>query len=210
MNDPEIEAERMPDGGGRAWECGEETRKGVQAGRVLLALTPSCLLDVYSPRPVLPPQSLLSYAPLRPQRSSPRPSANSSAFLLRSTPITPTMAHEEKNTASGEEHVQMLEVREEKDQGDLLPSPVSATAARAPASKAKLSATMIIPVWIILSSAVIIYNNHLYNTLQFRYPVFLVTWHLTFAVSSAPSLLDVYDGRGAAPRVCPTLSLSGV
>ncbi|KAL1949058.1 hypothetical protein VTO73DRAFT_10864 [Trametes versicolor] len=91
------------------------------------------------------------------------------------------MAHEEKNTASGEEHVQMLEVREEKDQGDLLPSPVSAAAARAPASKAKLSATMIIPVWIILSSAVIIYNNHLYNTLQFRYPVFLVTWHLTFA-----------------------------
>ncbi|EIW55062.1 TPT-domain-containing protein [Trametes versicolor FP-101664 SS1] len=91
------------------------------------------------------------------------------------------MAHEEKHTASSEEHVQMLEVREEKDQGDLLPSPVSATAARAPASKAKLSATMIIPVWIILSSAVIIYNNHLYNTLQFRYPVFLVTWHLTFA-----------------------------
>lgn len=120
------------------------------------------------------------------------------------------MAHEEKNTASSEEHVQMLEVREEKDQGDLLPSPVSATAARAPASKAKLSATMIIPVWIILSSAVIIYNNHLYNTLQFRYPVFLVTWHLTFAVSSAPSLPDVYDGRGAVPRVCPTLSLSGV
>ncbi|KIJ58542.1 hypothetical protein HYDPIDRAFT_102434 [Hydnomerulius pinastri MD-312] len=36
---------------------------------------------------------------------------------------------------------------------------------------------------IVLSSAVIIYNNHLYNTLEFRYPVFLVTWHLTFAVS---------------------------
>ncbi|KAI0676376.1 TPT-domain-containing protein [Trametes maxima] len=40
---------------------------------------------------------------------------------------------------------------------------------------------MIIPVWIVLSSAVIIYNNYLYNTLQFRFPVFLVTWHLTFA-----------------------------
>ncbi|OJT08126.1 hypothetical protein TRAPUB_981 [Trametes pubescens] len=91
------------------------------------------------------------------------------------------MAHEEKHTAHSEEHVQMLEVREEKDNGDLLPSPVSATAARPAASKSKLSATMIIPVWIILSSAVIIYNNHLYNTLQFRYPVFLVTWHLTFA-----------------------------
>ncbi|KAF8884867.1 TPT-domain-containing protein [Mucidula mucida] len=40
---------------------------------------------------------------------------------------------------------------------------------------------MIIPVWIVLSSAVIIYNNYLYNTLAFKYPVWLVTWHLTFA-----------------------------
>ncbi|EEB87033.1 hypothetical protein MPER_15805, partial [Moniliophthora perniciosa FA553] len=40
---------------------------------------------------------------------------------------------------------------------------------------------MIIPIWIILSSAVILYNNFLYRDLNFRYPVFLVTWHLTFA-----------------------------
>ncbi|EIN08469.1 TPT-domain-containing protein [Punctularia strigosozonata HHB-11173 SS5] len=40
---------------------------------------------------------------------------------------------------------------------------------------------MIIPVWIALSSAVIIYNNYIYNTIGFKYPVFLVTWHLTFA-----------------------------
>jgi hypothetical protein len=46
----------------------------------------------------------------------------------------------------------------------------------------KLSAAAIIPVWICLSSAVILYNNHLYNSRHFRYPVFLVTWHLTFAV----------------------------
>jgi hypothetical protein len=59
-----------------------------------------------------------------------------------------------------------------------LPSPVvSAT----PKPKTKLSATAIIPLWICLSSAVIIYNNYLYNTLNFKYPVFLVTWHLTFA-----------------------------
>ena len=91
----------------------------------------------------------------------------------------------EKMNATEEEQVQMLEVHE-KDNGELLPSPVSATAPRpaSPASKPKVSAAMIIPVWIVLSSAVIIYNNYLYNTLQFRFPVFLVTWHLTFAVSA--------------------------
>ncbi|KAF9051355.1 triose-phosphate transporter family-domain-containing protein [Panaeolus papilionaceus] len=49
------------------------------------------------------------------------------------------------------------------------------------AVKYKLSATAIVPIWIILSSAVIIYNNYIYNTLNFKYPVFLVTWHLAFA-----------------------------
>ncbi|KII87617.1 hypothetical protein PLICRDRAFT_54695 [Plicaturopsis crispa FD-325 SS-3] len=59
-----------------------------------------------------------------------------------------------------------------------LPSPALATT---PKPKYKLSAAAIIPVWMALSSAVIIYNNYLYNTLEFKYPVFLVTWHLTFA-----------------------------
>ncbi|XP_006463391.1 hypothetical protein AGABI2DRAFT_194227 [Agaricus bisporus var. bisporus H97] len=59
-----------------------------------------------------------------------------------------------------------------------LPTPVSAVQ---PKPKAKASAATIIPIWIALSSAVIIYNNYIYNTLQFKYPVFLVTWHLTFA-----------------------------
>lgn len=49
--------------------------------------------------------------------------------------------------------------------------------------RAKIPAATIIPVWIVLSSAVILYNNRVYNTYGFRYPVFLVTWHLTFAVS---------------------------
>ncbi|KAF8988706.1 triose-phosphate transporter family-domain-containing protein [Cyathus striatus] len=48
-------------------------------------------------------------------------------------------------------------------------------------TKPKLSAATTIPVWIVLSSAVIIYNNYIYNTLNFKFPVFLVTWHLTFA-----------------------------
>lgn len=71
-------------------------------------------------------------------------------------------------------------VSAQKDANDDLPTPVSA---QAPRQKPKVSAATIIPVWIVLSSAVILYNNHLYSTLNFRYPVFLVTWHLTFAVS---------------------------
>ena len=61
-----------------------------------------------------------------------------------------------------------------------LPSPASSPAPSKP--KMKLTAAAIIPVWMALSTGVIIYNNYLYNTLQFKYPVFLVTWHLIFAV----------------------------
>ncbi len=96
---------------------------------------------------------------------------------------------EKNNTMHEEEAVQMLQAHE-KTSGDLLPSPVSATSPRpASSSKPKLSAATIIPIWIVLSSAVIIYNNYLYNTLQFRFPVFLVTWHLTFAVSTSFSFV---------------------
>ncbi|KAF9010003.1 triose-phosphate transporter family-domain-containing protein [Cyathus striatus] len=61
------------------------------------------------------------------------------------------------------------------------PPPLPSPATQSSKTKPKLSATTIIPVWIALSSAVIIYNNYLYNTLHFQYPVFLVTWHLSFA-----------------------------
>ncbi|KAF5345883.1 hypothetical protein D9758_011429 [Tetrapyrgos nigripes] len=65
-----------------------------------------------------------------------------------------------------------------EDSPSPLPSPAIATT---PRPKPKVSASMIIPIWITLSSAVIIYNNYVYNTLNFRYPVFTVTWHLFFA-----------------------------
>ncbi|KAF8491015.1 triose-phosphate transporter family-domain-containing protein [Gautieria morchelliformis] len=58
-----------------------------------------------------------------------------------------------------------------------LPPPTALSTARRPA----LSAPLIIPIWIVLSSSVITYNNWLYNTAGFKYPVFLVTWHLLFA-----------------------------
>lgn len=74
----------------------------------------------------------------------------------------------------------------DRDQSSL---PTPATTPSKP-QRAKIPAAAIIPVWIILSSTVILYNNHVYNTYGFRYPVFLVTWHLTFAVS--PSLLSLF------------------
>jgi len=59
-----------------------------------------------------------------------------------------------------------------------LPTPASAAL---PKPRLKVTAAIIIPIWIALSSSVIIYNNYLYNSLNFKYPVFLVTFHLTFA-----------------------------
>ncbi|GLB42046.1 putative TPT-domain-containing protein [Lyophyllum shimeji] len=60
----------------------------------------------------------------------------------------------------------------------VLPSPASASASPA---RPRLTAATIIPIWIVLSSTVIIYNNYVYNNLHFPYPVFTVTWHLAFA-----------------------------
>lgn len=59
-----------------------------------------------------------------------------------------------------------------------LPSPNTLSV---PPRRHALSAAVIIPIWIVLSSSVITYNNWLYNTVGFKYPVFLVTWHLVFA-----------------------------
>ncbi|GBE83853.1 TPT-domain-containing protein [Sparassis latifolia] len=88
--------------------------------------------------------------------------------------------YEKPGTGEEDEHMQQLEVPDEKVLDGALPSPVSAPVPRSSKST-KLSAAAIIPIWIVLSSSVIIYNNYLYNTLEFRFPVFLVTWHLTFA-----------------------------
>ena len=73
----------------------------------------------------------------------------------------------------------------ESDVATPLPAPASTPTPK----KNGLTTAFIIPIWIILSSTVIIYNNYLYNTLNFKFPVFLVTWHLGFAVRAlAPSL----------------------
>ncbi|KAH8113858.1 TPT-domain-containing protein [Phellopilus nigrolimitatus] len=63
----------------------------------------------------------------------------------------------------------------------LLPAPASAASPASAKPRTRFSAAAIIPVWIVLSSSVIIYNNYVYNSLDFKFPVFLVTWHLFFA-----------------------------
>ncbi|KAG2008261.1 triose phosphate transporter [Coprinopsis cinerea AmutBmut pab1-1] len=94
-----------------------------------------------------------------------------------------TLRDDEKQAAEsmlGGNKTTLFDVDDEAANRDTpLPTPVSSQAPRP--QKPKLSAAMIIPVWIALSSSVIIYNNYLYNTLNFKYPVFLVTFHLAFA-----------------------------
>jgi hypothetical protein len=87
------------------------------------------------------------------------------------------MPHDEKDLEHSDDSAPFMEVKDMQAEASL-PSPAVSSS---PKSKAKLSASAIIPLWICLSSTVIIYNNYLYNTLNFKYPVFLVTWHLTFA-----------------------------
>lgn len=96
-------------------------------------------------------------------------------------------ARSEKGTLNGDVKSDVEdEVKEE-----LLPPPASASASTPAKSRQKYSTAAIIPVWIVLSSAVIIYNNYIYNELYFKYPVFLVTWHLVFAVRIHLALLSL-------------------
>ena len=79
------------------------------------------------------------------------------------------------------EQAQFVNPKPEVEEVTPLPAPASSSIPSK--SKSRLTTTaFIIPIWIVLSSTVIIYNNYLYNTLNFKFPVFLVTWHLGFAV----------------------------
>lgn len=68
-----------------------------------------------------------------------------------------------------EEMVPFLEVEAGNDNEGHLPPPANAPSPEQ--AQSKLSVTVIVPIWIALSSAVILYNNYLYNTLDFKYPV---------------------------------------
>lgn len=88
------------------------------------------------------------------------------------------------------EHVQrqdsstISEHEREKHEESLLPSPTGSRGSKKP----RVSVWVIVPIWMSLSTSVILYNNYLFNNLKFPYPVFTVTWHLIFAVSFAPTL----------------------
>ena len=73
----------------------------------------------------------------------------------------------------------LKDAEESSSSAPSLPAPVSSSPAK---PKWKIPAPVIVPVWMAFSVTVILYNNHLYNDLDFKFPVFLVTWHLTFSV----------------------------
>lgn len=91
-----------------------------------------------------------------------------------------------------------------------LPSPITAPAPKSQtptATKWKVSATIIIPIWIVLSSSVIMYNNYVYNNRKFKFPVFLVTWHLVFAAVGTRILQRTTNLLDGAKEVSMTKEL---
>ncbi|KAK1924724.1 triose-phosphate transporter family-domain-containing protein [Papiliotrema laurentii] len=65
--------------------------------------------------------------------------------------------------------------------------------------RATVSAATIVPIWIALSSAVILYNKYLYSTLEFPYPIFITSYHLgcaalgTRILRATTNLMDGLD-----------------
>ncbi|KAJ5888165.1 sugar phosphate/phosphate translocator [Penicillium taxi] len=66
------------------------------------------------------------------------------------------------------------------------------------APKAALHPAVYVATWITLSSSVILFNKHLLDYANFRFPIILTTWHLTFATIMTQILArctNVLDGR---------------
>ncbi len=119
---------------------------------------------------------VLSFLPSSPQLRRLFPS------FLHPDPLENMAASDDEKDVT-QEHEEMLSDYKRSsalESNENLPSPVSAIPSK---PKAKLSAAMIIPVWMIISASVILYNNYVFNTIKFKFPVFIVTWHLIFAVS---------------------------
>ncbi|KAJ5293768.1 hypothetical protein PENANT_c002G06406 [Penicillium antarcticum] len=65
-------------------------------------------------------------------------------------------------------------------------------------ASAALHPAVYVTTWITLSSSVILFNKYLLDTLGFRFPIILTTWHLTFATIMTQILArttTVLDGR---------------
>lgn len=99
------------------------------------------------------------------------------------------MNAEEKIRTSGE-------VPRPEPKGPILPAP--ATDKASDAAKFNVHPAFYVTVWIACSSSVILFNKWILDTLEFRYPVILTTYHLTFA-SVMTQILARYthllDGR---------------
>ncbi|KAL1883078.1 hypothetical protein VTK73DRAFT_10004 [Phialemonium thermophilum] len=99
------------------------------------------------------------------------------------------MSNEEKSRSSGDSP---------RDQSEPVLPTVNPEVAKTPAAKPALHPAFYVVFWIGLSSSVILFNKWILDTLQFRFPVILTTYHLAFA-SIMTQLLARYttllDGR---------------
>lgn len=64
--------------------------------------------------------------------------------------------------------------------GERVEVKISGTPSNQP-KKIVIPAIIIIPIWMACSISVILYNKYVFSSLDFPYPVFLTTWHLTFS-----------------------------
>ncbi|KAH8677461.1 triose-phosphate transporter [Xylariales sp. PMI_506] len=98
------------------------------------------------------------------------------------------MAAEEKTRTSGEV------VRAESS---ILPT-VNPEAPKPEPPKSSIHPAVYVATWISLSSSVILFNKWILDTLEFRYPVILTTYHLTFATIATQIMArytSLLDGR---------------
>jgi hypothetical protein len=75
---------------------------------------------------------------------------------------------------------------------------VNPAAEKQEAPKAAFHPAVYVSVWITLSSSVILFNKHLLDYANFRFPIILTTWHLLFATIMTQLLArctTVLDGR---------------
>ncbi|KAK8869914.1 hypothetical protein IAR55_000482 [Kwoniella newhampshirensis] len=145
-----------------------------------------------------PPPLLPSHFPRSPRDTSVSPRPNSpSNFSPRLT--SDTMRRSGSNPGPNGEH----SGRAEKGEGLLAQAThevdISPDLPEEKQERKALSAAMIIPIWIALSSAVILYNKYLYSNLSYPYPIFITSYHLgcaaigTRILRATTNLLDGLD-----------------
>lgn len=115
-----------------------------------------------------------------------------SSDLKSSIPLTTILSKHSNGDAHGNGNGDIAHHRNSGSHSSIslespLPTPVQQQAPKQ-GGNVKINPAFIIPVWICLSMGVILFNKFIFSSLKFEYPVFLVTWHLSFAVcSSMPS-----------------------